>query len=241
MEVLHKIEWIGLEAELLRGESFCGLDLFTPRKTLSSAVLGGGLNSIQRVLNLKVTANPEGQSIEEKTWDPPEDSLQNLANRNGWKGPLAAMMTSAEMESLRFSVKEEEWGGVFCILTAGISNARAAGDEGSYPPEIVLSSLPTGTINIMVGTNADLSDAALAEALMIITEAKTAVLTRYNVISPISGKSATGTGTDSVLMTSGNGPKADFCGKHTRLGQFIGEAVTEALSSSMEYLVKRKI
>ncbi len=240
MKHIKTLKWDGLQASIGLDDQFCTIAYEQPARSLSSAVLSGGFSEIRRVLNLKVQANPESIKMTDRTsWDPPEKTLSDFISDNGWSGPAAGMMTSALMESFRFSERNEAWGGVFCALTAGISNARAAGDEADFLPEVKGVQLPTGTINIMIGTNAALSDAALAEALMIATEAKTAVLFKYGVISTLSGSPATGTGTDSIIVSSGSGPKADFCGKHTKLGQLIGETVSEALCSSVEYLIER--
>ncbi len=240
MRQICTLDWEGLQADIALADHFSTIGYHAPVRSLSSAVLGGGFNDIRRVLNLKVQANPDEIKMTEKTfWDPPEKTLAEFVSSQGWEGPAAGMMTSALMESFRFSVREESWGGVFCSLTAGISNALAAGDAAAFLPEVKGNELPTGTINIMVGTNAELSDSALAEALMVATEAKTAILFSFGIKSTLSGAPATGTGTDSLIISSGSGPKADYCGKHTKIGQLIGETVSEALASSVAYLLQR--
>lgn len=236
--VFEQIRWPGFEGEIFREENCCGADFLIPRRTLSSAVWGGGLTRVRRVVNLGVAPHPEGSSSPAgRQWESPEDTLKDFSRARGWKGPSAGMMTSADMGSFRFALREEGWGGVFCFLTAGLSNARAPGDEGGFPPETAGKSLPTGTINIVAGTSVRLSDAALAEALMVITEAKASGLADHRISSPLSGRPASGTGTDSALIVSGEGPRAAFCGKHTRVGQYLGEVVIEALSSSLAYLL----
>lgn len=240
MKCIDTVKWDGLDSRIYLSDNFCTIDFQNRVRSLSSAVLGGGFSEINRAVNLKVQANPEGSPADEsRVWDPPEKTIGDFAEGMNWKGPIAGMLTSALMESFRFSIKEEGWGGVYCVLTAGLSNARAAGDPGDFHPEIKGEKLPTGTINLLVGTNASLSDAALAEAIMIATEAKASVLSRYGVTSRLTGSVATGTGTDSILIASGQGPDAAFCGKHTKIGQLIGETVIEALSSSVEYLLER--
>lgn len=238
---ISKIRWRGLEADIYLHRQFNTIEYHKPVKSLSSAVLCGGYSKIRRALNLKVQANPEGSFSEEnESWDPPDKTLMSLIETMDWSGPVAGMMTSALMESFRFAMREEPWGGVFCALTAGLSNARAAGDKGDFHPEVKGEMLPSGTINIMIGTNASLSEAALAEAIMIATEAKASVLSRYEIKSPVSGDPATGTGTDSIIISSGYGPEVSFCGKHTKIGELMGATVIDALSSSVEYLISRK-
>lgn len=66
---------------------------------------------------------------------------------------------------------------------------------------------------------------------MIITEAKAAALQEANIISPVSGLIATGTGTDSHAIVSGFGPaKVRCCGKHVLFGEVLGELVMESVS-----------
>jgi iron complex transport system ATP-binding protein len=55
-----------------------------------------------------------------------------------------------------------------------------------------------------------------------------------NVKSPVSGKIATGTGTDSCAVASGSGPVVDYCGKHVLFGELLAKAVYQALKKSLE-------
>lgn len=235
------LAWDGLGCQIECTDHYVTIAYDRLVRSLSSAVYNGGGAQIRRVLNLKVRANPEELKLTElPQWDPPEKTLAEFIASRGWEGPAAGMMTSALMESYRFSLRQEEWGGVFCVLTAGVSNALAAGDDADFHPQVCSEELPTGTINIMLGTNLHLSNAALTEAIMVATEAKAAVLFSHGVRSIRSSVPATGTGTDSIIVSSGNGQKVDFCGKHTRVGQLFGQTVTEALGSAVEYLQSRE-
>lgn len=234
------LAWDGLGCQIECTDHYVTIAYDRLVRSLSSAVYNGGGSQIRRILNLKVQANPEEIRLTEQTlWAPPEKTLADFIASRGWEGPAAGMMTSALMESYRFSCRQEEWGGVFCALTAGVSNALAAGDEADFHPQLCSEELPTGTINIMLGTNLRLSDAALTEAIMVATEAKAAVLFSHGVRSIRSSAPATGTGTDSIIVSSGSGQRVEFCGKHTRVGQLLAETVIEALGSSLEYLLCR--
>jgi adenosylcobinamide amidohydrolase len=124
---------------------------------------------------------------------------------------------------------------VTALVTAGAkSNALRAGvDEGT---NIEPSDPPSGTINIIVLTNARLTDGALARAVVTITEAKTAALEDLKVPSCYTkGVQATGTGTDSVIVVSGtSGPKVTYTGGHSRIGDLISKAVHQAVLVALE-------
>ncbi|TQV89570.1 hypothetical protein FLL46_01410 [Aliikangiella coralliicola] len=70
------------------------LEFETPQYVLSSAVLNGGLQYANRVVNLKVSSN----STPDLT---PQQSIQQYCNRQNWHGLSVGMMTAASMNSLR--------------------------------------------------------------------------------------------------------------------------------------------
>lgn len=201
-----------------------------PMRTLSSAVLNGGFQKVRHALNMRVDENYLGCR---KDFEGPEETLLDYSRRAGWGDSVLGMMTSAEMTSFRTSRAEEDGVVAAVFLTAGVSNAKRAGEKAEMrrheePPK------RGGTINIVLVTNALLTDAAMAETLMVMTEAKAAVLHDLGVKSPYSGLTATGTGTDSAAVVSGRGPvRIRFCGKHTLFGEMAAVAVAESLRSSI--------
>ena len=218
-------------------------------RALSSAVLGGGLGNIRSFVNMRVGENFLGGRSD---FPPPAQTLSDFADGLALEPPTAAMMTAASMKSFCFSAvhygsdegcspagRNDEIS-VYCLLSSGLSNALAAGDEGQFLPGEFFRSAGTGrvgTINIVCGTNVPMTDAALFEASMICTEAKTALLHSLGESSRLSGRPATGTGTDSLLVfcpPPGRDCAAEnYCGKHTKLGELFGRAVTDALQPSL--------
>lgn len=99
------------------------------------------------------------------------------------------------------------------------------------------SKLDPGTINIILGTNAKLSKAAMVEAIMIVSEAKAAVMQELNILSPVSGKIATGTGTDSVVIFNGCKKQINYCGKHVLFGEMIARVVSKSIKESLNDIV----
>jgi len=202
----------------------------TPVSILSSAVYGGGFQNADHIFNLKVGDNFDGGI---KEFESPEATLARYSSDMGWTGNVVGMMTSAPMFSFRTEELECDGVSVVAFLTAGVANAKRAGESAEWRKFEDLPSIK-GTINVMAVTNAELSAAAMAESIITITEAKSAVLHELGVRSPYSGQLATGTGTDSVAVVSGKGPvKVKFCGKHVLFGEMLAKVVHESLMSSL--------
>lgn len=205
---------------------------------LSSAILNGGYSHINSFLNMKVDMNLNGENTD---FPPPDQTIEQTASNLGLKKPVSGMMTAATMNSFKYAVKSVGSIDVFCFLTSGLSNSLAAGDRGIYAPQQFFSNklnVRFGTINIAAGFSIPLSDAALAEALMIVTEAKSSVLFDLGVKSSESERQATGTGTDSAIIfcSEPDDHKIDekYCGKHTVLGETLASVVITALKDSLK-------
>ena len=145
------------------------------------------------------------------------------------------MMTAASMKSFRMAKITEQGIDIIIVVTTGLSNARRVGDVAECRA-MVTDSKAVGTINIIFLTSAKLTDAASVEAVLMITEAKAAALQEAKILSPISNKIATGTGTDSVAVVSGHGPEViTYCGKHVVFCEILGRLVMETVASSIAW------
>jgi adenosylcobinamide amidohydrolase len=152
----------------------------------------------------------------------------------GWaKAEVAHMATAADMDNLAIVTRSHGPLTVTVLATAGAkSNAIRTGvDEGRY----IEGAEPAGTINILVLSNIRLTDAAMARALITVTEGKTAALEDLQVASTYTpGVQATGTGTDSIIVVSGTrAPTASYTGGHSRIGELIGKATYSAVVESL--------
>lgn len=201
------------------------------RQVLSSAPFNGGMISADQLLILKVMDNFDGVK---GPFEPLEQTFQNYCRQNRWTEVTVGMMTSAKMNSFRQIHRESQGVKISVLVTAGVSNARRAGDPAEYRlfdnAEII-----GGTINIIILTNATLTPAAQVEAVMVVTEAKAAILQDLGITSPVTGKTATGTGTDAIAIVNGfKSPEIAFCGKHTLFGEMLASATMEAVSSSVQ-------
>jgi adenosylcobinamide amidohydrolase len=200
-----------------------------PHRALSCAVLNGGFCHASDFLNLRVASHSPDVT------EDPAASLQRLSDQLQCRGPAVGMMTAASLASLR--VISEDIGGetLAVLVTTGLENARSAGDLAEHRS---LDDVPgeRGTINLAIVTSAQIADAALVEMVAIATEAKTAVLHELEITSPVSGRLATGTGTDAIAVFSGHGVgRARFAGKHTLLGERLAVLVMHAIRSSVNY------
>jgi adenosylcobinamide amidohydrolase len=177
-----------------------------------------------------VDANFNGERSE---FEKPEKTLANIAQLNAWKGTTVGMMTAAIMKSFR-SVRVEQQGvWIEAHATAGVSNARRAGDPADYK-YMYDDCEKIGTINILILTNASLSDAAMVECIMMVAEAKAVCMQDLKVKSKLTDKIATGTGTDSTAIACGNESEIVYCGKHVLFGELLAKAVIKAVSQSLQ-------
>lgn len=159
---------------------------------------------------------------------------EKIAERLGIRSEdIALMATAADMDNLAVVTKEFKPFIVTALVTAGAkTNAIRTGvDEGTH----IEGEEPKGTVNILILTNARLTDGAMARAFVTVTEAKTAAFEDLKVPSSYTKNvQATGTGTDSVIVVSGTtGPRVAYTGGHSRIGELIGKAVYEAVVEAL--------
>ncbi len=160
---------------------------------------------------------------------------ERIAERLGIRGEdIVQMATAVDMANLAVATKVHKPFTVTALVTAGAkSNAVRTGvDEGKY----IEGEEPKGTVNILILTNARLTDGAMARAVITATEAKTAAFEDLKVPSTYTKDvQATGTGTDTVIIVSGTtGPKVTYTGGHSKMGELIGKAVYEAVMEGLE-------
>ena len=202
----------------------------TEHPVLSSAVFNGGACHASNILIMKVAENFEDtkQIVEN-----PENTLAEYCRQLQLSGTTVGMMTSASMDSFRRVSSSSQGVEISAIVTAGVSNARCAGDRAdrrTFQPD----ANPVGTINIIILTNASMSHAAMVESVMLATEAKTVAMRKLGVKSPVSGAIATGTGTDAIAVANGFGSGTiRYCGKHVLFGEMLASVVIEAITESL--------
>ncbi len=148
---------------------------------------------------------------------------------------IAMLATGVDMDKLEIKYEEFRDYKVCCIATAGVSsNALRIGVDAGGNYEIDGKFQRLGTINIILMTNASLTRAAMAGALITITEAKVIALQDLDIRSSYNPKNqASGTGTDNVMVVPGFGVRVHYVGGHSKLGELIAKTVTSAVKEAI--------
>lgn len=207
-----KIPIDGIEARIIGDTLVISSSSEVPLKILSSCILEGGFTFAKFILNHHVHKDYDHGS--------PDDDLQKVVHQLGINENAVGMMTAVDLENA--SVTSQ--GFVTAVVTGGVSNAVASGEGGSSG----------GTINIILLVDANLSDAAMVNAVIVATEAKTLALRDLNIRSRKSTEIATGTSTDSIVIAcTGRGEVIKYAGPATSLGEFIGSATREAVRDAI--------
>ena len=204
---------------------------------VSSAVLNGGQIATAgrtHIINYKVPADYDGMTPE------PEALLRRLAKDEGFDPDATiGLLTAAVMETLNTATRSADNIVVDVIVTAGISNARAAGADADFlsfdDATDDAAPAPPGTINTIVLTNATLSPAALVEAHALAIEAKCAECADLGLsCAKNPAELAQGTGTDATIMASARGGRrVRYAGKHTLFAELVAQATREATRAAL--------
>ncbi len=180
-----------------------------PALAISSAPHGGGIGMRRWVLNAQVA----GSYLRHD----PDEHLRKLAVGLGLAGRGIGMCTAADVRQLHTG----EDGGVSVLATVGLGHACRAAAPVS-PAEAGAAPL-VGTINLLVGVPARLSEAALVNLVATVTEAKAQALWDL-------GLDATGTPTDAVcVLCPAEGPAERFGGPRSPWGAPAARAVHAAV------------
>lgn len=151
---------------------------------------------------------------------------------------ISFLSTGANMNNLAYCVKSFRERTVCCIATGGVGNALRSGVDPAYWMEKNGKYVNvSGTINIILVTNVNLSEGAMARSIITATEAKTAALQDMDARSSISPENqATGTGTDNMIIVSGNDQEKPIksTGGHTKLGELIGITTKIAVEETIQ-------
>jgi adenosylcobinamide amidohydrolase len=191
-----------------------------PHRTAGWALVGGGIGVAEAVGWVQVRNTELGPEV---------DAAELLRGRLAAGGLAGAvgLLTSADVAE--FADVERSLDGVSarCVATVGLGNALRAGD----PP---WRAARVGTINLVVRLSTPLTDAALLEVLALAAEARALAVLEGGVRSAESGRPATGTGTDCIVVAAPVGEAAiGYAGKHTLPGHLVGAAVEAAVKDGV--------
>lgn len=211
---------------------FCG-----KRRVLSTSPFNGGYRT-----DLKVVFNHDcnpgvGCSAEMKGKTYREHMMCTIREIGLDPEAAAGLETAASMDNAAICTERFEKLAVTAVVTGGIEvNAGRAGDPATWiENSAVAPEYRLGTINILLCINADLSEGAMARALVTCTEAKTAAIQELMAESRSSRGLATGSGTDGTVVVADMESEMYLtdAGKHSKLGELIGRAVKPAVKKAL--------
>lgn len=225
----------GEELIHVQREAAIVLRFHSPRAVLSTSLQNGGYrDDLQGIFNVNCGRpdNKNCMSLSEFS-----RFLDKKAEALGLSsGKATGIGTAADMENAAVVTETYRELSVTACVTAGIKgNAGCAGDPAFYyEPDLEAAERP-GTINILLFLGAAMPPGILTRALVTCTEAKTAALRELLAGSRYSMEPATGTGTDSTIITADSSAPVFFhsAGKHSKLGELIGRVVKAAVKEAL--------
>ena len=185
-----------------------------PWRVLSHAPFGAGYRTTDQVLWREV------RNADLTPDFPVEDWFQ----REMLRAPGAVgMLTSRDVGTWVQARATVEGVRAQAVVTLGLSNAEAVGSRLPW------HSADYGTINLLIATDAALTETAQLEALTIAVQARTAGVMAAGLM--LQSGLATGTGTDCVAVAC---PPGDvrYAGLHTAVGEAVGAAVRQAVTEA---------
>ncbi len=201
-----------------------------PLRILSSALLNGGLVEANGIINVQV---PEGSGShkDDMHWSGPENFLVNAASQLHLpKDKVVGLMTAAKMKNVVASTEKYDAVILTVFVTAGATVAVAAGEPAASKSQY----LKTGTINVIIVIDGNLTDGSMVEVVKTATEAKTVAIRELDIRSRFSGDLATGTLTDSVAVAcTKKGEPIQYAGTFTIIGELIGKCVREGVKTAI--------
>ena len=184
----------------------------SPLLALSSAPYGGGWGERHWILAAQVAHGYHRTD--------PADHLAGLARDLGLDGPGIGMLTAVDVRLVTASRED----GVAAAATVGLTDPcwAAAADAATAAPATGAPGI-AGTVNIVAVLSRRLSGAALVNAVMTVTEAKSQALWE-------AGFAGTGTPSDAVaVLCAPSGPAEAFGGPRSRYGSRLARAVHRAV------------
>ncbi|MGK5546696.1 adenosylcobinamide amidohydrolase [Streptomyces sp. URMC 127] len=183
-------------------------------RMISSAVLGGGLAERAWVLNAQVSHGYRRPD--------PARHLADLALMAGAEGEGVGLMTAADVSAYGHACD----GGTEAVATAGVTVRGWA----ASPTQGTVGPAGPGTINIVAALPVALTDAALVNAVLTVTEAKVQALLD-------AGYDCSGTPTDAVCIAARTpqpgGEVHAFAGTRSLWGARLARSVHRAVHAAL--------
>jgi adenosylcobinamide amidohydrolase len=200
------------------GERWLVVRFSSEHDVLSWAPYRGGLGRASAVAWHRVRDEELRPPVDAKSWL--ETRMRDAALERA-----VGLMTSRRLDS--HTDVSADWAGLSArsVATVGLGNSLRAGDPPGAAGRI-------GTINVLCQLSIGLTEEAMVEAAAIAVEARTLAVLESGVPSRVTGRPATGTGTDCLVIASpaGQRSRAKYAGKHTDLGHVVAASVHRAVA-----------
>ena len=171
-------------------KDFVHLQVKSPLKVISSAVYNAGVGWYRNFINRTVA---ESYSIENTQQEVEQFLQENCFTPTN----SVVMLTAVPTHCVVVEKYEKDELSIVVAVTAGTGNAVDA--TKAY---LRNEQRAPGTINTWVFINGFLTDEAFFQAMITATEAKVKALQQYQIFDKVSNTTATGTGTDSLLIAT---------------------------------------
>lgn len=179
-----------------------------PRRVVSSAPMGGGIGVRGWIINAQVPLSYARTDV-----DP---HLRSIGAVNRCQGDGVGMLTAASVDLVTHALD----GDIHAWATVGL---RIPTWAAAAPDAETVDTLHPGTINVVVTVPRRLADAALVNAVITATEAKTQALLE-------GGIDGSGTASDAMCIVCPiEGTVEPFGGPRSRVGASVARAVHEAV------------
>jgi adenosylcobinamide hydrolase len=231
-------------ATIRRGGRFLVADLLEPHLTITTSVKNGGQSDIVRHFVNHQSCEGAGHTARFHVINGlgQEGYHDTVCGELGLPSAGTAVMgTAANMSYVAIAIETDADVEVTAVVTAGVqTNAVCAGDPASWretPEGISNVTAVAGTINTMLLINRPMTAAALARAIVTMTEGKSAALQRLAVPSCYSSDLATGTGTDQFCVAAplAGGKPLTSASPHMKAGELIGLSVRRATGEALRW------
>ncbi len=182
----------------------------SPTLAISSAAVGGGIGTRSWVVNAQVPRDYTRTDL--------SAHVREIATANGCAGDGVGMLTAASVDE----VDSASEAGVEAWATVGVRLVTWAADADDRAFEWT-----PGTINVVASLPARCTEAALVNAVMTATEAKTQALFERQV-------PGTGTASDAVcIVCPASGAAEPFAGPRSPLGAALARVVHAAVAGGI--------
>ena len=193
---------------------------------LSNAAINGGRMKAKTIINHQVPSDFQYTVL--------ENVLSPVKKEYNLTEPIIGLLTAVKMnEAIIVNDKIQDID-YLTVITAGLSNTIAPYyDDSQDIKDIDFIEHFPGTINTIIIFDCKLTEFALVNLFITLTEVKTLLLNKYN-IRMSNGRLASGTSTDTIAIGfTANEPLIKWSGFATEFGQSVGKTVFNALKMAL--------